>query len=348
MNSGTLHMAGHSWPLHPSSLPAMREAAAEPWQVETVAFLDAWWNASDEVAATTSGSTGTPKQIAHRKSDMEASAQRTIDRFDLAAGTRAGLAMPVRFIGGMMMLVRAVVGRWHLTVIEPTSSPEFGAAQDFVALTPPQAKAWWEHAPEEWHACSTLIIGGGRPTTDWMPSGSVGPRVFETFGMTETISHFAVREVHPEVDGQFRCLPGFAVRSLEDGALVVTGPEGQEWVTKDAVTCEGSTAFRWLGRLDDAVNSGGIKIHPETVEEQLAPAVLQPFRCYGEPHARWGQALVLRIHAELEPENASEERERIFHWAKTHLPAHHAPKRIEWRPLTSTWTGKWKRPRAHE
>jgi O-succinylbenzoic acid--CoA ligase len=98
--------------------------------------------------------------------------------------------------------------------------------------------------------------------------------------------------------------------------------------------------------LDDVINSGGIKIHPVAVERDLASTIDGPFKCYGEPHPKWGQALVLRIHAACEPANASAERERITAWAQTNLPPYRAPKRIEWMPLETTASGKWKRPRT--
>lgn len=341
-------MEGQTWPLQPASLPEMRAAANEPWQKAVVNVLEQWWDQGQHVTAKTSGSTGSPQLIAHSKTAMAASAQRTIDRFQLSPDTRAGLAMPAHFIGGMMMVVRAVVGQWQLTAVEPSSAPEFGSAQDFVALTPPQARGWLDHRPLEWKACKTLLIGGGRATVDWMPETEQGPRVFESFGMTETISHFAVREIFPHVESHFRCLPGFEVKTRADGGMVVCGPEGEEIETNDAIEADGRSAFRWMGRLDHAVNSGGIKIHPAAVEAELAPAIQGPFRCYGEPHAKWGEVLVLRIHAEQEPANAEAERERILSWAKNQLPLHHAPKRVEWCPLESTWTGKWKRPQAHE
>lgn len=348
MINGALIMAGQSWPLQPSSLPAMRTAAGEPWQEAVVNFLESWWNEKEQVAAKTSGSTGIPQSIDLKKTAMVDSANRTIEYFQLVPGTRAGLAMPVHFIGGMMMVVRAVVGQWNLTVVEPSSAPAFGSPQDFVALTPPQARGWYEKSPMEWEACQTLLIGGGRASVDWMLNAEKGPRVFESFGMTETISHFAVREIHPKNEFHFQCLPGFEVRTAADGGMVVCAPSGAEIKTNDAIEAQGRGAFRWMGRLDEAVNSGGIKIHPAAVETELKPAVPGVFRCYGEPHEKWGEALVLRIHAEQEPADANEERARIFKWAKHHLPLHHAPKRIEWLPLETTWTGKWKRPRAHE
>lgn len=346
--TGTLTIGGQSWPLVPASLGALKAAADEPWKAAIAEFLGRWWDATDAVEVNTSGSTGVPRPILHTKAAMRQSAERTIAFFALAEGAHAGLAMPVHFIGGMMMLVRAEVGRWHLTAVPPASTPHYGRSDlDFVALTPPQAQAWQQAHPDEWGGCRTLLLGGGPVPVAWLNGLGKSPAIFEGFGMTETVSHFAVRQLHPEHQMHFQCLPGFAVAANAQGALLVTTPSGQTLTTRDAIEARGPQAFRWKGRLDDVVNSGGIKIHPAAVEAALSAIIEGPFACYGEPHERWGQSLVVRIHAEQAPSDAEAQTTALLDWAKSNLPAHHAPKRVEWRPLEKTWTGKWKRPR-HE
>ena len=343
---GTLTFAGHTWPLRSESLESMRAAVEAPWQGAIVDFLERWWGESNTIAVHTSGSTGNPRPLSHTKADMVESARRTIAHFGLVPGTEAALAMPVQFIGGMMMVVRADVGAWNLTAVQPQSTPHLGCDLDFIALTPSQAQAWQHSHPDQWMSCKQLLVGGGQAPTDWLIGAQGGPAVYEGFGMTETISHFAVRQLHPKHEDTFQCLPGFAVSIDDQNALCIAGPNGQTLQTNDAAEVQGAQSFRWLGRLDDVINSGGIKIHPAAVERTLASAIDGPFKCYGEPHPQWGEALVMRIHAKGEPINASEERERISEWARTNLPTHHAPKRIEWMPLETTASGKWKRPRT--
>lgn len=343
--SGTLTFAGHTWPLRPDSLESMRSAVQAPWQGAIVAFLERWWGETKAIEVHTSGSTGDPRPLSHTKSAMVESARRTIAHFGLVPGTQAALAMPVQFIGGMMMVVRADVGAWNLTAVQPQATPQMGCGLDFTALTPSQAQAWQDAHPDEWMSCKQLLVGGGQAPTDWLKGVQGGPAVYEGFGMTETISHFAVRQLHPMHEETFQCLPGFAVSIDDQNALCIAGPDGQTLQTNDAADVQSAQSFRWLGRLDDVINSGGVKIHPAAVECELASTIDGPFRCYGEPHPQWGEVLVLRIHATDEPANASEERERITGWARTNLPPHHAPKRIEWMPLEITASGKWKRPR---
>ena len=344
--SGTLTFAGYTWPLRPDSLESMRSAVQAPWQEAIVDFLERWWGETVVIEVHTSGSTGDPRPLSHTKSAMVESARRTIAHFGLVPGTQAALAMPVQFIGGMMMVVRADVGAWDLTAVQPQANPKMGCGLDFTSLTPSQAQAWQDAHPDEWMSCKQLLVGGGQAPTDWLIGIQGGPAVYEGFGMTETISHFAVRQLQPKHEDAFQCLPGFAVSIDDQNALCIAVPNGQTLQTNDAADVQSAQLFRWLGRLDDVINSGGIKIHPVAVERELASAIDGLFKCYGEPHPQWGEALVLRIHAKGEPADASEERERITVWAQTNLPPHHAPKRIEWMPLETTASGKWKRPRT--
>ena len=140
--SGTLTFAGRTWPMQPSSLGSMRDAVQAPWQGAIVDFLERWWGEEVTIGVHTSGSTGEPRPLSHAKSDMVESARRTIAHFGLTPGTQAGLAMPVQFIGGMMMVVRADVGGWNLTAVQPQGTPQLGADLDFAALIPAQAQAW--------------------------------------------------------------------------------------------------------------------------------------------------------------------------------------------------------------
>ena len=344
--NGTLTFAGSTWPLRPGSLESMRSAVQAPWQEAIVDFLARWWGDTEAIEVHTSGSTGDPRPFSHTKADMVKSARRTIAHFGLVSGTQAALAMPVQFIGGMMMVVRADVGAWNLTAVQPQATPQLGCDLDFTALTPSQAQAWQDTHPDEWMSCKQLLVGGGQTPTDWLKGVQGGPVVYEGFGMTETISHFAVRQLYPMREDTFQCLPGFAVSIDDQNALCIAGPDGRTLQTNDAADVQSAQSFRWLGRLDDVINSGGIKIHPAAVERELASTIDGPFRCYGEPHPQWGESLVLRIHAKGEPTNATQERERITEWARTSLPPHHAPKRIEWMPLETTASGKWKRPRT--
>ena len=214
--TGTLTIAGQTWPLVPASLASLRAAASEPWMLAIADFLEQWWNDTEVIEVKTSGSTGTPQTLQHTKAAMRESAERTIAFFALEEGIQAGLALPVHFIAGMMMLVRAEQGRWHLIAVPPTATPQYNRRDlDFVALTPPQAQAWQRAYPDEWSGCRTLLLGGGPVASAWLKGLGHSPAIFEGFGMTETVSHFAVRSLHPTHQAHFQCLPGFSVSADE-------------------------------------------------------------------------------------------------------------------------------------
>ena len=342
-------LIGNQWlELVPESLNELREVAVEPWELALVEALTAWWDESDSMELMTSGSTGSPKPVRHPKARMEASAVRTIEALELRPGTEASLVMPVQFVGGIMMVVRAIVGGWNLHTTAPTAAPTLPTtALDFLACTPAQAQAMAETRASEWNRVSCVLLGGGAPSLAWLGQLIEGPELWESFGMTETISHFALRKIHPTRSEMFTCLPGFSVSVGAEEALVVHTPWNQDLLTRDAVHVLSPNQFEWRGRLDDVVNSGGIKIYPDRVEETLSTQISQPFRCYGVPDERFGHVLKLRIHAEATPSDAEAMEKEILGWARLNLPKHHAPKSIEWRPLEQTASGKWKRPK-HE
>lgn len=339
-----IHIAGQWWPLQKDKLASLKESCTDLWERETVQVLTDWWSEGDEMTSLTSGSTGAPKPIVHTKKAMVESAERTIRFFNLLPGTQAILVLPARFIGGKMMLIRALVGGWDIKIERPGALPAGAAPCDFIAMTPAQAAALIEHRPSAWAQLGTVLLGGSAVDDSLIQQMPAGPKVFESFGMTETISHFALRQLAPVHEAAFQCLDGFDVAQTADSVLEIVFPDGKRLKTNDAVKVTGVAAFEWMGRRDDVINSGGIKIHPAQIEKALASLIPGPFKVYGEYHATWGTQLVLRVHATAPPANASELEAEWTAWAKRNLPSHHSPKRIEWKELKQTGSGKWLRP----
>jgi o-succinylbenzoate---CoA ligase len=345
--TGTLHLADGSVPLVPHALDQAKELARHPWEKKAIQILASWWDSEESMEMSTSGSTGTPRWIQHPKAAIAASAMRTLAHFQLEPGASAALAMPGEFVGGMMMLIRAVLGGLELYVLEPKLAPQFPPTHfDFVALTPAQARALCrdELQVQRMAGWKTLLLGGAPLLADWMNDLPAGLEVFESFGMTETISHFAVRQWSPVQEEAFRCLPGIAVAATSNGALQVHLPELPALQSNDAVEIIDSRTFRWLGRLDDVINSGGVKVHPHAISTLLSPAIPGPFVVFGRPHDKLGEEVVLRIHANEEPANADALRSSLQRLVLESLPRYHAPKTIEWKPLEKTESGKWKSP----
>jgi o-succinylbenzoate---CoA ligase len=251
-------------------------AANEPkdsWQSQIYAFLQNWFDDSDFILSHTSGSTGKPKEIRLKKKAMENSARMTNQFFGLDVDKTALLCLPTSYIAGKMMLVRALVGGFNLITVEPKANPfeNLKTEIDFTAITPYQL----------FHSAESLkrkivrkIIVGGSPVTGKLEelSENIPSELYETYGMTETCSHIALRCFNGAHKSDcFTILDGVVIRTDERGCLAVKAPHllDNEIQTNDIVELIGLKSFRWLGRADSVINSGGIKIHPEQVEKKL-------------------------------------------------------------------------------
>lgn len=222
----------------------------------------------------TSGSTGTPKLITHSYDSAVRSAQLTIDRFGLSRGTRAWLCLPAQYIAGSMMIMRAIVGDWELHVSRPSANPitELDAVVDFAAMTPMQLQLGLETHPERVETINQIILGGGpiSPSLEQRIK-TMSNKIYHTYGMTETITHVAIRPVNDQgASGEFEGLTGVTF-STQYGCLVIHADhlDQSQIETLDLVELTSSTSFTWQGRANATINSGGLKIQPEEVEKEL-------------------------------------------------------------------------------
>lgn len=253
--------------LHISSEPE------NSWRNAIYHFLKNWFDDSDFILAQTSGSTGKPKSIQLAKKRMINSARMTNHFFCLSSESTVLLCLPASYIAGKMMLVRAIVGGFNLITVEPSANPfeKFDVSVDFTAITPFQLF----HSVESLRTKSVRkIIVGGSPVTSKLEklAENIPSELYETYGMTETCSHIALRRFNgTEKSDYFTILEGISIRQDKRGCLVIGAPHllDKEIQTNDMVELIGSTSFRWLGRIDATINSGGVKIHPEQVEKKL-------------------------------------------------------------------------------
>lgn len=247
-----------------------------------------------ELAVPTSGSTGEPKLWAHPRTRLEASARATLDYFGLRPGDWAVLALPARYIGGVMMVVRAWVGGLNLQIVPPSACPEWPEREggyDFAPLTPAQYIALKEARGATGLGVRQVLLGGSPVPQDWdVPSVE---QVFVGYGMTETASHVAVRRLGEAV---YRAVGESTFDVDARGALRVDAPHlGLSGLqTNDLVALEGDRAFRYVGRADFTINSGGVKIQPEPVERALEAAGVAGRISYREDE-RYGQVPVLVV-----------------------------------------------------
>lgn len=266
-------------------------------------FLKEWFNNKPFVQVHTSGSTGTPKNIQLLKSHMVNSALATGHFFNLYENSKVLLCMPVNFIAGKMMIVRALILGWHLDFVEPSSTPLISIHQqyDFSAMVPLQV----HNSLHQLHTIKKLLIGGGAVSKDLSDKlQNIDNEVFVSYGMTETITHIAIKKLNnfknnlsTNEQSYFKVLPSISIATDKRGCLIVDAPNiaSEKVVTNDLVELVSETEFKWLGRYDSVINSGGIKLIPEQIEEKLAVIISNRFFVAGLNDAVLGEKLVLII-----------------------------------------------------
>jgi o-succinylbenzoate---CoA ligase len=259
-------------------------------------FILEWFNDDDFIELTTSGTTGTPKIIQLKKSAMLHSALATAEFFDLNENCKALHCLPAQYIAGKMMLVRALVLGWDLDFVKPEANPLDGNTKeyDFAAMVPLQV----EKSLEQLHQVKKIIIGGAKLNLALANTLKKLPiAVYETYGMTETITHIAAKKVQDEA---FSVLPNIKISTDDRNCLVIDAPRLSEHkiVTNDVVEICNGNEFIWLGRFDNVINSGGIKLFPEKIEEKLSEKIKHRFFVIGKADATLGEKLILVIEGE--------------------------------------------------
>lgn len=301
-------------------------------------FLKEWNDASDTMLVHTSGSTGKPKPMWVEKRRMLNSARITCDFLGLRQGDTALLCMPLDYIAGKMMVVRALERGLRLLSVEPTGHPlaTIDSPIDFAAMVPMQVYNSLQVAEERERLMQIkhLIIGGGAIDDDLATELRGFPNaVWSTYGMTETLSHIALRRLNGADASEFYTpFPSVQVSLSDDDCLVIDAPEvcPQTLVTYDIAELLPSSQFRIIGRKDNVICSGGIKIVAEEVERLLRPHFHTPYLISKRPDPKFGEIVVLLIEGSIT--NARSICERV-------LPKFHQPRayvHVERIPMTQT------------
>jgi O-succinylbenzoic acid--CoA ligase len=256
-------------------------------------FILNWFDGNDYIEMQTSGTTGMPKAIRVQKQSMVNSALATGAFFDLDAGNTALLCLPVQYVAGKMMLVRAMVLGLELDIVEPKSTPLYdtNSIYDFVALVPLQV----QHSISDLKRVKKLIVGGAKLNNVLEKQlKDLKTQSYETYGMTETITHIAAKKVG---EHYFNVLPNVTVSADSRSCLVVKAPSitPDIIVTNDLVELVNDKQFKFLGRADNVINSGGIKLIPEQIEEQLEGKIAARFFITSKPDEVLGEKVVLVI-----------------------------------------------------
>lgn len=308
---------------------------------EIVDFLRDWFDEASTVWVQTSGSTGEPKPLEVAKAHMRNSAKLTCSYFGLRANDSALLCMSVKYIAGKMMLVRAITCQLSLWVVPPTSHPlkEFNQSLRFAAMVPMQIACSMQDTLERsrLEKVEFLLIGGGAIQQSVEEQLALFPHgVYASYGMTETVSHIAMRQLNGSARTQYYTpLDKVSLSQSPEGALVIWAPQvcSQKLTTNDVAEFDDQGRFKILGRLDNVINSGGVKLQAEKIEEKLQNLIPVPYVITSVSHLLLGQAVVLLIASK------SHDISKLKNEMESRLTAYERPKHIflvEQLPLTQT------------
>ncbi|WAC02616.1 AMP-binding protein [Lacinutrix neustonica] len=272
-------------------------------------FLLDWQDNNTHIQMKTSGSTGLPKTVEIPKQALVNSAIATGDYFKLKPGDRALLCLPAHYIAGKMMLVRAMILGLEIECIEPKSKLhiDLDKQYDFAAMVPLQL----EHSMDAIDNITQMIIGGAKISNALiLKIQELKTSIYETYGMTETVSHIAVKQINHLKKGEvpvFKTLPNISITQDERNCLVIEAPQitKERIMTNDMVKLHSNTTFEWLGRIDNIINTGGIKVHPEQIENVLDSKIESRFFIASEPDASLGERIVLVVEGAEESVHAS-------------------------------------------
>lgn len=266
---------------------------------KTRTFINQWVNDSDYIIAHTSGSTGKPKEIKLLKSDMIISAKSTCDFFKISHESNMVLPLSPDYIAGKMMIVRAIVSGSQLWIESPSNNPlvqDYGYI-DLMPIVPSQIDAVIQSKYVS--KINNLIIGGAA-----IPAGieiKIPKHInaYATYGMTETCSHVALRKIG-DTQNVYFALPDIEFNIDNRGCLTVNSNNRSfgSLQTNDVVDLIDTSKFKWIGRYDNVINTGGVKVFPEEIERKINNIIKQPFYIIGCDNNKWGSCVILYIEGE--------------------------------------------------
>lgn len=247
------------------------------WVKPTHAFLTAWQLGNTEFIQKTSGSTAQAKEIFIKKQHMIASAQNTIEALDIPKEAKALLCIDTAYIGGKMMLIRAILGKWHLHLIPPSGALQtkiLWPHYHFAAMVPLQISKTLETigGSSIFNRFEQIIIGGAAVTeqmTSWL--SEINCAFYSTFGMTETVSHIALKKLNgPNKSDSFHVIGDNQISTNQHDCLMIKGKvTNNEWIITNDVVVMTLQGFKWIGRFDLTVNTGGVKVPIESTEKSI-------------------------------------------------------------------------------
>ena len=275
------------------------------FEIKVKNFLNEWFSDSDTVKVQTSGSTGAPKVFDIEKSRMMNSAEMTCNFLGLQEGDTALVCLPVEYISGKMMVVRSMMRKLKLIVADPSVKPVETLDQkiDFCAMTPLQV----ENSLDKLYLIKNLIIGGAAVSEDLknkmqeaLKTSDSETFIFETYGMSETLSHIGLKQILPEPEEYFTVFENVEISLDERNCLRIYAPKLNPDIlqTNDLVEIKNGKQFKFLGRIDNVINSGGAKIFPEQLEALVKKEIPNEVVFLGINDVSLSQKLIAVIEGE--------------------------------------------------
>jgi len=304
-----------------------------PWKKKIFQFIAEYLSDEPVVKIQTSGTTGSPKILEIEKMKMKISAAKTAEYFKFKKEQDVLLVLPVDYIAAKMMIVRAFEHQLNLVYYEPKVNFLTAIKQDekfyFCPITPMQAKVCLQDkiAEKKMKNIQHILLGGAPVDAGlFQLIKKQTNSYYHSYGMTETLTHIAIKKLNGNNNQDFQLLENIRISKDERSCLVVDAPEfsNQPIITNDLVDIKNNNSFEWLGRFDNIINSGGIKIVPEQIEQQIQYLIQQPFYISAIPDSVLGQKMILQIESEKRL-NTND----LLNQIKQILPANQSPKLIK-------------------
>lgn len=249
------------------------------FEKSTLNFCKEWLTGQESFTLQTSGSTGLPKQITVTRDQLKASAKLTTKALGLVKNDTSLVCLDTRYIAGIMMIVRSLEVGMNMIIVEPTSNPlekiEEGVSVDFTAFVPLQLETILRSADsKKLNQIKIALIGGAALHHKITKEiHALKCHFFATYGMTETLSHIALQKLNgKDAQDYFEVLPGITLNKDKRDCLIINVPHisNEPIITNDLVEFITSSRFRWLGRADNIINTGGVKVIPEKIESSIS------------------------------------------------------------------------------
>lgn len=261
----------------------------------------------DSFVSYTSGSTGEPKALIIEKICAIESAKLSNDFFRVNQSTRFLHCLDIKYIGSKMLLVRAFLAGAKVEVVKPSldyfqniTSSKF----DFISLTPLHIHKILDINPSFFDQIKICLIGASGVSTqleNQLIKGNFRTKFYESFAMTETLSHFALRDISAK-QTYFKLLPDFVISTNENQCLQVYHKTilPEKIISNDIVEIHSADTFTFKGRLDNVINSGGLKVNPETLEKEWSTFLPFKFIISSEPNSIYNQGIIMVVEKMIE------------------------------------------------